>query len=60
MGEIIPFKRPKAPRKPNKTLCRSGFHRWEVDKERPFEVREGRLLSRYYCSRCGATRTEAR
>ena len=26
----------------------------------PFDVKTGRLVTRYRCTRCGATRTEAR
>jgi transposase-like protein len=43
-----------------KTLCRSGFHKWEVVQNRPFDVKEGKLVSRYSCPRCGATRVETR
>lgn len=61
MGEIIKFKRPSpAAKHKGKTLCRSGFHRWEVQKEQPFDVKLGRLVTLYRCARCGATKTEAK
>ncbi|UCE88771.1 MAG: hypothetical protein JSW10_10655 [Pseudomonadota bacterium] len=61
MGEIIRFKRRKpAEQHRGKTLCKSGFHKWEPVKERPFDVRRGKLVTLYRCTRCGATRTEAR
>lgn len=61
MGKVIPFRRPRASdRHQGKTLCRSGFHRWEVVKGNPFDVKTGKLVTRYRCRRCGATRVETR
>jgi hypothetical protein len=60
MGEVIRFKKPKAAEKARgKTLCREGFHRWVVSKDKQFDVRQGRLVTVYRCSRCGATKTKA-
>lgn len=60
MADILRFKKPRASDKHRgKSLCRSGFHKWEVI-DTPFDVRLGRLVSRYRCSRCGATRVESR
>jgi len=59
MGEVVRFRRPKASEKhKGKTLCRSGFHKWETDNSKPFEVREGRLMTVLRCRRCGATKVE--
>ncbi|HEB59131.1 MAG TPA: hypothetical protein ENJ01_07910 [Gammaproteobacteria bacterium] len=59
MSEIIPFRRKTAKEKARgKTLCRSGFHKWVAAKERPFDVKQGKLLTLFRCSRCGATKTE--
>lgn len=61
MGDVVSFKRPGLKQKhKGKTLCKSGFHKWEVVKGNPFDVKSGKLVSRYRCSRCGATRVEAR
>ena len=61
MGDIVQFKKPRAKDKhKGKTLCKSGFHKWEVDKNKPFETRQGKLLSRYVCLRCSKVKTEAR
>lgn len=61
MGDILPFKKPRPQDKhKGKTLCKSGFHKWEVVNERPFDVKRGKLLTVYRCTRCGATRTESR
>jgi hypothetical protein len=61
MADILKFRRPKASEKhKGKSLCRSGFHQWEPVKGTPFDVKTGKLVTRYRCSRCGATRTETR
>ena len=61
MAEIIPFRKPKASDKPkDKTLCRSGFHKWQVDKDQVFDVRQGKLITVYRCARCGAVKNELR
>jgi hypothetical protein len=60
MGEVIRFKKPTAAEKAKgKTLCRRGFHKWVVVKERQFDVSQGRLVTTYECSRCGAMKTRA-
>lgn len=60
MGDVIRFKKPSLQeRHRGKTLCKSGFHKWEVVKERRFDVKAGRLVTQYRCQRCGATRTAA-
>lgn len=61
MADIIPFKKPKAKDKhKGKSLCKSGFHKWQVVKGNPFDVKQGKMVTRYECIRCGATKTEAR
>jgi hypothetical protein len=61
MAEIIPFRKPRASEKHRgNTLCRSGFHKWKVDKEKVFDVKQGRLVTVYRCERCGATKSELR
>lgn len=60
MAEILPFKRPKASEKHRgNTLCRNGHHKWHLDKGSVFDVKLGRLVNRYRCSRCGKTRVDA-
>ncbi len=60
MGEVVRFKRPKvADKARGKTLCKRGFHKWLVDKARQFDVKQGRLVTVYRCSRCGALKTRA-
>jgi hypothetical protein len=60
MGNVIPFKKPTAgSRHKGKTLCKSGFHKWEVVKGNPFDVKQGKMVTRFRCRRCGAVKTEA-
>ncbi len=39
-----------------KTLCRQGFHKWQFDGRKQFDVKLGKLVSVERCQRCGATR----
>ncbi|MCW8881234.1 MAG: hypothetical protein OQL17_10460 [Sedimenticola sp.] len=58
MATILPFKKPKASiRHKGNTLCRNGHHKWAIDKSRVFDVKQGKLVNCYRCSRCGATQT---
>ncbi len=60
MADIIAFKRPRASEKHRgKSLCRHGHHKWEIDRERVFDSKQGRLATRYRCARCGKTRVKA-
>ena len=57
MAEIIPFRKPSLKEKhKGNTLCRRGHHKWEVDKAQQFDVKQGRLVTVYHCSRCGKIR----
>lgn len=40
-----------------KTLCGRGFHRWKAANERPFDVKQGKLVTLERCERCGKERT---
>ncbi len=60
MGEVIHFKhRNASERHKGKTMCRNNHHKWRTDKTRVFDVKQGRLVTRYECIRCGAIRTKA-
>ena len=53
MTNVVPFKRPKTSKKhKGNTLCRRGFHKWTVI-DRPFDVKQGGLVTCYRCERCG-------
>ena len=58
MGEIIKFRKPSPQEKAEgKTLCRSGFHKWQVISERKFDVKLGKLVTLRRCERCGKEQT---
>ena len=60
MADILTFKKKKpSDRHKGKTLCRSGFHKWQVVKEKQFDVRQGRLVTIYRCKRCGKQKVTA-
>jgi hypothetical protein len=40
-----------------RTLCDRGFHKWQVDPRKQFDVRAGKLVTVRRCTRCGATKT---
>ena len=59
MGDVVPFrKKSDLERGRRKTLCREGFHKWAVWQDKQFDVRRGKLVTVYRCSRCGATKVE--
>jgi hypothetical protein len=58
MSNVINLKKAKQQRAEGKTLCSSGFHKWQVQSGRRFDVKQGRLVSTERCSRCGEERTK--
>jgi len=60
MADIIQFRKPKAAEKAQgKTLCKRGFHKWIVAKDKRFDTQQGRLVTSYRCERCGVVKTTA-
>lgn len=60
MSNVLPFKRPKASEKhKGKSLCREGFHKWKIVKEKQFDVKQGKLVTLYTCERCGVQKSAA-
>lgn len=59
MGDVLPFRKKSLTEKhKGKTLCKSGFHKWEIEQGKQFDVRQGRLITIEKCSRCGKTRVK--
>lgn len=59
MGDVVKFRRPSLPqRAQGKTLCRNGFHKWQVVIGRKFDVKRGKLVTLSRCQRCGQEKTE--
>jgi hypothetical protein len=60
MSNVVNLRKVKQKLAEGKTLCSSGFHKWEALAERRFDVKQGRLVSAERCKRCGAERNAAR
>ncbi|MGD8570056.1 MAG: hypothetical protein PVJ39_18360 [Gammaproteobacteria bacterium] len=59
MGDVIKFKKPSLKEKhKGNTLCKNGFHKWEIEQAKQFDVKSGKLITVYRCSRCGANKTK--
>jgi len=59
MGKVIQFKKKKLSEKhKGNTLCRSGFHKWEIVKEKQFDVKQGKLMTVYKCIRCNTQKNK--
>ena len=59
MTNVINFRKAKQERAAGKTLCTSGFHKWETLPEKRFDVKQGKLVTAEQCKRCGAQRVKA-
>jgi hypothetical protein len=58
MSNVINLRKAKQQRAERKTLCTSGFHKWEALSERRFDVKRGKLVSAERCTRCGEERVK--
>lgn len=60
-SNVIQLRKAKAARlnkrAEEKTLCSSGFHKWQVHKQSQFDVKQGKLVTVEQCQRCGMRRT---
>ncbi|MGB1141178.1 MAG: hypothetical protein ACPG1A_09785 [Halioglobus sp.] len=60
MADILAFRKPSLKEKhKGKTLCKHGHHKWEVDKAKQFDSRQGKLVTIYRCARCGKEKVKA-
>ena len=60
MSEVLPFRKPSLKEKHRgKTLCKHGHHKWVVEKAKQFDVKQGKLVTVYRCSRCDKTRVKS-
>lgn len=59
MSNVVPFKRPSPQEKhKGKTLCKNGFHKWEIVSNSKFDVKQGRLVTVSKCIRCNKIKNE--
>lgn len=60
MGNVISFrKRSLKEKHRGNTLCRRGFHKWTLESEKKFDVKQGQLITAWRCNRCGKVKTKA-
>lgn len=53
MSNVLPFKKVSAAKRfKGRSLCRDGFHKWRVENERKFDVKQGKLVTVLRCERC--------
>ena len=57
MPTVVKLATARRTRADRQTLCRSGFHKWQVLADRRFDVKQGKLLTVERCRRCGEQRT---
>jgi hypothetical protein len=59
MGDVLPFKKKSLFEKhKGSSLCRDGFHKWKVVTQQQFDVKQGRLVTKSTCTRCGKEKLE--
>ena len=58
MTNITNLRKFKQKRAEGKTLCGSGFHKWEIQTARQFDVQSGKLVTSEKCKRCGEVRAK--
>lgn len=61
MSNIVPLTktlRKKAAQQKRKhaTMCRQGIHKWQVEKERVFDTKQGQLVTVLRCAYCDKTK----
>ena len=56
MSHVVKLQAARRARADRKTLCRSGFHKWRVETEGRFDVKQGKLLTAERCTCCGEKR----
>ena len=55
MAKILEFKKKKASSK-GKTLCANNHHKWKIETNSKFDVKQGKLVTVFKCERCGVKR----
>jgi hypothetical protein len=59
MSNVLPFKRKTVKEKhKGKSLCKHGFHKWIIVTQSKFDVKKGKLVTLYRCSRCHLEKTQ--
>jgi hypothetical protein len=53
---IVQLRKVRQQRAEGKTLCTSGFHKWQALSNSRFDVKQGKLVTPERCTRCGKER----
>jgi len=53
---VVQLRKVRQKRAKAKTLCGSGFHKWETRTQATFDVKQGKLVTTERCKRCGQER----
>ena len=56
MTHVVTLQSARRTRAEHKTLCRAGFHKWQLASNARFDVKQGKLLTKEVCRRCGEQR----
>jgi hypothetical protein len=60
MAVILAFTKKRSSMKgKGHALCKSGFHLWVIVQDKPFDTKQGKLITLQRCSRCGLTKSQA-
>lgn len=55
---IVQLRKVRQRRAEGKTLCSSGFHKWQPLSDARFDVKQGKLVTPERCARCGKERVK--
>jgi len=58
MSHVVKLQSARRARADRQTLCRSGFHKWQILTGGRFDVKQGKLLTAEVCTRCGEKRVK--
>ena len=58
MTNVLRLRDLRQRRADRQTLCRAGFHKWQILTGGRFDVKQGKLLTAEVCTRCGEKRVK--
>jgi len=59
MTNVLPFKKKQKKVAKRSVMCENNHHKWVIEKQSPFDVRTGKLITVERCKRCQKRRTRA-
>lgn len=61
MSNVISFDKARKQKRDagrKRILCLEGHHKWVISQRKPFENKQGKLVTEYSCHYCGKAKTE--